>query len=96
MSGGTFDYSQYSIKEIYETIELHLEIQGTETEYGGEHQIFQLDVLKRLQDAIECLKKAYVYAQRVDRFLAGDDGDETFICLNSLIIKFDIIVLSEI
>jgi len=32
-----------------------------------------------LQDAIECLKKAYVYAHRVDWFLAGDDGEESFI-----------------
>ena len=79
MSGGTFDYSQYRIIDIYEKIEYYLEIQGEETEYGGEHPIYEQQVLKRLQDAIECLKKAYVYAQRVDRFLAGDDGDETFI-----------------
>jgi hypothetical protein len=79
MSGGTFGYSQYSIKEIYETIELHLEVQGKETEYGGEHPIYEQQVLKHLQDAIECLKKAYVYAHRVDWFLAGDDGNENFI-----------------
>ena len=36
-------------------------------------------MLKRLEDAIECLKKAYVYAHRVDYFLAGDDGSESFI-----------------
>jgi hypothetical protein len=79
MSGGTFGYSQYSIKEIYETIELHLEIQGTQTEYGGEYPIFEQQVAKHLEDAIECLKKAYVYAHRVDWFLAGDDGNENFI-----------------
>jgi hypothetical protein len=79
MSGGTFGYSQYSIKEIYETIELHLEEQGKETEYGGENPIFEQQVLKQLQDAVECLKKAYVYAQCVDRFLAHDDGNENFI-----------------
>ncbi len=79
MSGGTFGYSQYSIKEIYETIEYYLEEQGKETEYGGEYPIFEQQVLKHLQDAIECLKKAYVYANRVDRFLAGDDGNENFI-----------------
>jgi hypothetical protein len=79
MSGGTFGYSQYSIKDIYYTIEYHLEIQGKETEYGGEYPIFEPEVLKRLEDGIECLKKAYVYAQRIDRFLAGDDGEESFI-----------------
>jgi hypothetical protein len=79
MSGGTFGYSQYSIKDIYETIEYHLEIQGKETEYGGEYPIFEQQVLKQLQDAVECLKKAYVYAHRVDWFLAGDDGNENFL-----------------
>jgi len=81
MSGGTFDYSQYRIIDIIETIQSHINRQGEKIDYqyGDEHQIFQPEVLKRLQDAIECLKKAYVYAQRVDRFLAGDDGDETFI-----------------
>ena len=81
MSGGTFDYSQYRIIDIIETIQSHINSQGEKIdyEYGDKHQIFEPDVLKRLQDAIECLKKAYVYAQRIDRFLAGDDGDETFI-----------------
>ena len=79
MSGGTFGYSQYRIKEIYETIEYYIEEQGKETEYGGENPIFEEQILKHLQDAIECLKKAYVYAQCVDRFLAHDYGNETFI-----------------
>ena len=80
MSGGTFDYSQYRIIDIIETIQSHINRQGEKIdyEYGDEHQIFEPDVLKSLQDAIECLKKAYVYAQRIDRFLAGDDSDETF------------------
>ena len=79
MSGGTFSYMQHNIREIYEIIELHLEIQGTKTECGGEHPIFEQKVAKHLEDAIECLKKAYVYAHRVDWFLAGDDGNENFI-----------------
>jgi len=81
MSGGTFDYSQYRIIDIYETIQSHIDRQGEKIDYewAGEHQTFEPEVLKQLQDAIECLKKAYVYAQRVDWFLAGDDGNETFI-----------------
>jgi len=79
MSGGTFNYMQHGIRDIYETIEYHLEIQGKETEYGGEYPIFEQQVLKQLQDAVECLKKAYVYAHRVDWFLAGDDGNENFL-----------------
>ena len=79
MSGGTFNYYQHRIRDIYETIESHIDRQGKEGEWGGENPTFEPDVLKRLQDAIECLKKAYVYAHRVDWFLAGDDGNENFI-----------------
>jgi len=79
MSGGTFDYSQHRIRDIYETIQSYIDLQGKKDEWGDEHQTFEPEVLKQLQDAIECLKKAYVYAQRVDWFLAGDDGNETFI-----------------
>jgi hypothetical protein len=79
MSGGTFSHMQHNIRDIYETIELHIEKQGKETEWGGKNFIFEQEVLKHLQDAIECLKKAYVYAHRVDWFLAGDDGEESFI-----------------
>ena len=80
MSGGTFDYSQYRIIDIIETIQSHINRQGEKIDYkyGDEHPIFEPEVLKHMQDGIECLKKAYVYAQRIDRFLAGDDGNETF------------------
>jgi hypothetical protein len=79
MSGGTFDYSQHRIRDIYETIESYIDLQGKKDEWGDEHQTFETEVIKQLQDAIECLKKAYVYAHRVDWFLAGDDGEESFI-----------------
>jgi hypothetical protein len=78
MSGGTFDYSQHRIRDIYETIESYIDLQGKKDEWGYEYTTFEPEVLKCLQDAIECLEKAYVYAQRVDWFLAGDDGEETF------------------
>jgi hypothetical protein len=79
MSGGTFDGDQYRIIDIHETIESYINKQGKETGYGGTYETFEPEVLKRLEDAIECLKKAYVYAHRVDWFLAGDDGNETFL-----------------
>ena len=79
MSGGTFDYAQHNILNIYETIQSYIDKQGKKTRYGDNYEIFEPEVLKRLEDAIECLKKAYVYAHRVDYFLAGDDGSESFI-----------------
>lgn len=79
MSGGTFDYDQFRIVQIHETIESHISKQGTETGYGGTYETYEPEVLKRLEDAIKCLKMAYVYAQRVDYLLAGDDGQESFL-----------------
>lgn len=79
MSGGTFDYAQHNILNIYEDIQSYINNQGKETEYGDKYEIFEPEVLKRLEDAIECLKKAYVYAHRVDYYLAGDDGEESFL-----------------
>jgi hypothetical protein len=79
MSGGTFDYYQHRIRDIYETIQSYIDFQGKKNEWGDEYTTFEPEVLKCLQDAIECLKKAYVYAQRVDWFLDGDDGEESFI-----------------
>ena len=32
-----------------------------------------------LKIGVEKLKEAYVYAQRIDWLLSGDDGEETFI-----------------
>lgn len=79
MSGGTFDYDQFKIVLIHETIESYINKQGKETGYGGTYETFEPEVLKRLEDAIKCLKMAYVYAQRVDYLLAGDYGQEIFL-----------------
>ena len=79
MSGGTYNYDQFRIVDIYETIESFIKKQGKKTVYGDTYETFEPEVLKRLEDAIKCLKMAYVYAQRVDYLLAGDDGDESFL-----------------
>jgi hypothetical protein len=34
---------------------------------------------KIMKDAINYLKTAYIYAQRIDWFLSGDDGEESLI-----------------
>lgn len=79
MSGGTFHGGQYGIIDIHETIESYINKQGKETGYGGTYETFEPEVLKRLEDAVKCLKMAYIYAHRVDYLLAGDDGQETFL-----------------
>jgi hypothetical protein len=68
MSGGAFDYNQYRIKEIYEHIEEAIT-----------REIYQHDVIEKMKEGIEILKKAEIYAQRIDWLLSGDDGEESFL-----------------
>ena len=68
MSGGAFDYNQYRIKEIYEHIEKVIDI-----------EIDHHDVIEKMKEGIKILKKAEIYAQRIDWLLSGDDGEESFL-----------------
>ena len=94
MSGGHYDYKQYHIQEIAENIQEQLNRQGKlkpkeelwmsreyYIEYPEEksYPFYPEDVQKVMKDAVIILRKAYVYAQRIDWYLSGDDGDETFI-----------------
>lgn len=67
MSGGHFNYDQRRILYIIEDIEDALQYENNP------------EVLQRLKEAIEALKKAYVYAQRIDWYFSGDDGEESFL-----------------
>lgn len=80
MSGGHFNYNQDRILYIIEEIEEAIEQQGQPTGYVNEfHETFSPEVLKRLNEGIEALKKAYIYAQRIDWYFSGDDGEESFL-----------------
>lgn len=94
MSGGHFDYKQYTITEIADSIERELNRQGKlkpkedlywdnsyydknpeERHYYTYPEIIQ----KKMREAIKHLRIAAIYAQRVDWFLSGDDGDDSFL-----------------
>jgi hypothetical protein len=94
MSGGRFDYTQYHINTIADSIESELERQGKEKpkdelyfdkeyleKYPEEkyYYIHPLEVQNEMRKAIKILRQASVYAQRVDWYLSGDDGDENFL-----------------
>lgn len=67
MSGGAFEYNQYKIRQIWEKIQEELDKQERE------------DVQQIFKDGIEILKKAEVYAQRIDWYLSGDDGEDSLV-----------------
>ena len=94
MSGGHFDYKQYWINDIADTIECELNKQGKEKpkdelycnkEYYAEYPeekfypIYSEIVQEKMKEAVKQLRIAAIYAQRVDWFLSGDDGEESFI-----------------
>jgi len=94
MSGGSFDYNQYHIEEIADEIEWALDRQGKEKDredlwmqqeyyekYPEEklYETYPKDVQDRMKEAVRVLRMAHVYAQRVDWYLSGDDGDDNFI-----------------
>jgi hypothetical protein len=90
MSGGHFNYMQYYISEIYESINEQIKKNGKQKEkdelYYWDIENDNLNnykypdnVIKEFKKAVKILKQAEVYAQRIDWLLSGDDGDETFI-----------------
>jgi len=94
MSGGHFDYKQYWINDIADSIELELDRQGKEKprdelyynkEYYDEYPedkfypTYSEIVQEKMKEAIKQLRIAAVYAQRIDWFLSGDDNEESFI-----------------
>lgn len=94
MSGGSFDYKQYVVDEIADRIEQEVIESGKpipesawnyyDMQYYKEHPeeavhyAYPDATLRRMEEAVYILKKAAIYAKRVDWLLAGDDGEETF------------------
>ena len=94
MSGGHFNYKQYWIKDIADSIELELDRQGQEKPrnelyYDKEHYdkypedmfypTYSIIVQEKMKEAIKQLRIAAIYTQRIDWFLSGDDSEESFI-----------------
>ena len=69
MSGGRFLYKQYEIDAIAEEVRKEIE----ENEYE-----FCESTLAKFKEGYICLKKAALYAQRIDWLLSGDDDEEAF------------------
>ena len=94
MSGGRFDYQQYRIDDICDSIEREVVKSGKpiperewdywDRPYYKEHPEdavnydYPKSVLRRFEEAVYALKKAAIYAQRTDWLLSGDDGEESF------------------
>lgn len=93
MSGGHFDYDQYRIECMAETVESIVRqnkkpkpydelARWEKEEYDPKdpplYHNYRQDTIREFRKAIKCLRKAYVYVQRIDWLLSGDDGEDTF------------------
>jgi len=81
MSGGYFDYQQYKISHIAHEIEDI--IRKNKTDATGSHGFpldynFNDDTIIEFEKAVILLRRAHIYAQRIDWLISGDDGEETF------------------
>jgi len=94
MSGGSLcDYQQYHIRDMWERIQEEIDnnnkpyYENPEDDWeelankdffkeGGKR--YSDETIAEFKNGVEILKKAYIYAQRIDRLLSGDDGEESF------------------
>ena len=71
MSGGEFNYKQYTILAIRDDIE---RIIASKEEW---HQ-YSPSVIVKFKEAVKALDVAYTYARRVDYLVSSDDGEDSF------------------
>jgi len=81
MSGGHFNYKQHHLLEISEDIESAIfNNDSTEKNECGNNigNRFSPETIEEFEKAVKVLKLGYVYAQRIDWLLSGDDGEDSF------------------
>lgn len=77
MSGGHFNHEQYKLINIADEIEHAL--QDNDDEGAEGRYAFKPETKLRFKEAIDKLNEAFIYAQRIDWFLSGDDGEDSFL-----------------
>jgi len=84
MSGGYFEYNQYKIYQIAEELEDVILKNGKKRERRESwedeyHYEYSSEIIAKFKEGLEFLKKAHIYAHRIDWLLSDDDGEESFL-----------------
>lgn len=84
MSGGHFDYDQYKIGYIADSIEQIIIKNGEKRErresWESEYYYnYPPEVIEKFKEGLRALRIAQIYAQRIDWLVSGDDGEESFL-----------------
>ncbi len=77
MSGGHFDYQQYRLHDMATEIKRLIDSNGVPDEYGYVRHYKDITITK-FKKAIELLRQAETYVQRIDWLVSGDDSEESF------------------
>ena len=81
MSGGHFNYRQHTLLDMADDIGSQiLTNDSTEKDEWGNNigSHYTPETIAEFEVAVKALKLAYVYAQRIDWLLSGDDGEDSF------------------
>jgi len=81
MSGGHFNYTQHSLLDMADSIGsaiLNNDNNDGRIEQGYFKERYSPETIAEFEKAVKALKLAYVYAQRIDWLLSGDDGEDSF------------------
>ena len=81
MSGGHWNYSQRHMQDIADDLGglIYTNDSREKNEWGdniGWH--YSPETIAEFEKAVKALRLAYVYAQRIDWLLSGDDGEDSF------------------
>ena len=81
MSGGYFDYEQFAMSPIADSIQSEVDkndLEGTD-EWGSPlGRGYFPETIAEFKTGIDLLRRAFVYAHRIDWLLSGDDGESCF------------------
>ena len=81
MSGGHFQYTQWKIHDIADEVEQLILTNDSEEkdEWGSRKGChFTPETIEEFKKGLVLLRQAYVYAQRIDWLVSGDDGEDSF------------------
>mgnify|MGYP003662079152 FL=1 len=81
MSGGRFNYKQHHLLDMADDIGSQILNNDSEKKNMWGDSIgnrYSPETIAEFEKAVKALKLAYIYAQRIDWLLSGDDGEDSF------------------
>ena len=81
MSGGHFDYKQSYIETIADDVEFLIKSNKDTTvnEWGQTvGNMYSKKTIDEFKVGLKLLRKAFIYAERIDKLVSGDDGEDNF------------------